>query len=378
MKNKIKQKIKKALPFLLVVLLSAGMILSCYFVTKHFEGENTLMAGADEVTAETAETGASTSETVEVVEKYANAYNSVNLFTVGTYSSEHCDACVVSIDGLNLTVGGSGPLYYLDDPTHEFSTLKSNIDSSDPPNELLTLDLESNTRYSFRFELSDIVGVRKVRLQLFSYNASGSHSWKTLFYALEREHFEGRLYNGFFTTGEYEKYGLVFSYYLDMDATGCDEVSVTFTNIQVNAGGNAEYVPSFTDYCNLYAAILYSEFYDKGYIAGYDVGKTKGYDKGYIDGEQFGYNNGEQFGYNIGYDEGYNAITQETIDKLESEVLTDGETFLDFIFAIFDAPLNVIRTALDFEILGFNVSDLIFFILTLFLFVMVLKKIKGG
>lgn len=370
MKNKIKQKIKKALPFLLVVLLSVGMILSCYFVTKHFEGENTLTAGADEATAETAETGASTSETVEVVEKYANAYNSVNLFTVGTYSSEHCDACVVSIDGLNLTVGGSGPLYYLDDPTYEFSTLKSNIDSSDPPNELLTLDLESNTKYGFRFELSDIVGVRKVRLKLFSYNASGSLSLKTLFTATAVNNFEGRVYDGTFTTGEYEKYGLVFSYYLDMAATGCDEVSVTFTNIQVSAGGTAEYVPSFTDYYNLYVANLYSEGYDKGYIDGYDVGKTEGYDKGYIDGDQFG--------YNIGYDEGYNAITQETIDELESEVLTDGETFLDFIFAIFDAPLNVIRTALDFEILGFNVSDLIFFILTLFLFVMVLKKIKGG
>ena len=369
MKNKIKQKIKKVLPFLLVVLLSVGMILSCYFVTRHFEGENTLTAGADEATAETAETGASTSETVEVVEKYANAYNSVNLFTVGTYSSEHCDACVVSIDGLNLTVGGSGPLYYLDDPTYEFSTLKSNIDSSDPPNELLTLDLESNTKYGFRFELSDIVGVRKVRLKLFSYTP-GRISLKTLFTATAVNNFEGRVYDGTFTTGEYEKYGLVFSYYLDMAATGCDEVSVTFTNIQVSAGGTAAYVPSFTDYYNLYVANLYSEGYDKGYIAGYDVGKTEGYDKGYIDGEQFG--------YNIGYDEGYNAITQETIDELESEVLTDGETFLDFIFAIFDAPLNVIRTALDFEILGFNVSDLIFFILTLFLFVMVLKKIKGG
>ena len=86
--------------------------------------------------------------------------------------------------------------------------------------------------------------------------------------------------------------------------------------------------------------------------------------------------------YNQGYDQGYADITAETKEmyriQAEQAVLEDKETFLEGIFAIVDAPLNVIRNAFNFEILGFNVADLFFFVLTLMLFVFVIKKIKGG
>jgi hypothetical protein len=87
-------------------------------------------------------------------------------------------------------------------------------------------------------------------------------------------------------------------------------------------------------------------------------------------------------GYNQGYNQGYADITAETKEmyriQAEQAVLEDKETFLEGIFAIVDAPLNVIRNAFNFEILGFNVADLLFFVLTLILFVFVIKKIKGG
>lgn len=87
-------------------------------------------------------------------------------------------------------------------------------------------------------------------------------------------------------------------------------------------------------------------------------------------------------GYNEGYDQGYADITAETKElyrtQAEQAVLEDKETFLEGIFAIVDAPLNVIRNAFNFEILGFNVADLLFFVLTLILFVFVIRKLKGG
>ena len=86
--------------------------------------------------------------------------------------------------------------------------------------------------------------------------------------------------------------------------------------------------------------------------------------------------------YSLGYKQGYADITAETKEmyriQAEQAVLEDKETFLESIFAIVDAPLNVIRNAFNFEILGFNVADLLFFVLTLILFVFVIKKIKGG
>lgn len=78
-------------------------------------------------------------------------------------------------------------------------------------------------------------------------------------------------------------------------------------------------------------------------------------------------------GYDSGYDSGYNA---GLVDGEENALLTK-ETITDGFFSIIDAPFKVIRDALNFEILGFNVANLVFFILTAIIIGLVVKFLWG-
>lgn len=91
------------------------------------------------------------------------------------------------------------------------------------------------------------------------------------------------------------------------------------------------------------AGVLDNTLYQKGYDKGFELGEKKGFDEGVIKGQT-----------NDPYDLG------------------------DFLFSIIDAPFRVIREALNFEILGFNVSEILFFIITISLFAFVLKYIRGA
>ena len=88
---------------------------------------------------------------------------------------------------------------------------------------------------------------------------------------------------------------------------------------------------------------------------------------------EISYFNGYDEGYGVGYNTAYNTLKEEA----ENEVLTDKETFLDGLFSIVDAPIKALREAFNFEVLGFNVSQLILFVLTIIVFVFVIKKLKG-
>ena len=91
------------------------------------------------------------------------------------------------------------------------------------------------------------------------------------------------------------------------------------------------------------AGILDNTLYQKGYDKGFELGEKKGFDEGVIKGQT-----------NDPYDLG------------------------DFLFSIIDAPFRIIREALNFEFLGFNVSEILFFIITISLFAFVLKYIRGA
>ena len=90
------------------------------------------------------------------------------------------------------------------------------------------------------------------------------------------------------------------------------------------------------------AGVLDNTLYQKGYDKGFELGEKKGFDEGVIKGQT-----------NDPYDLG------------------------DFLFSIIDAPFRVIREALNFEILGYDISEIVFFLLTAGVFMFVLKKIKG-
>lgn len=91
----------------------------------------------------------------------------------------------------------------------------------------------------------------------------------------------------------------------------------------------------------------FERIYDYGTDNGYEVGYTNGYRVGYDIGEYNGYNDGwlegteqgKQLGYNEGYDDG-----------MSQSSLIDGVT------AIFRAPMELINSVLNFEILGINMA----------------------
>lgn len=89
---------------------------------------------------------------------------------------------------------------------------------------------------------------------------------------------------------------------------------------------------------------------------------------------EVGYDNGVISGKEIGYDEGYDVGLNDGIEQGQSE---DPYGLDDMFFGILDAPFNVIRNALNFEILGINISSFVLFIITAFIVLFVIKKIGG-
>ncbi len=97
------------------------------------------------------------------------------------------------------------------------------------------------------------------------------------------------------------------------------------------------------------------------YTAGYQAGLND--DNAY----QVGYDKGFELGEKKGFDDG--VIKGQSNDPYDLG---------DFLFSIIDAPFRVIREALSFEFLGYDVSKLVLFVITALLVVFVVKKVKGG
>ena len=99
--------------------------------------------------------------------------------------------------------------------------------------------------------------------------------------------------------------------------------------------------------------------YNNGYNTGYDNGLSFGYENGLLQGSSEGFD----YGYSQGFDAG------------ESSALNSNETFADMIFAIIDAPFNVLNNAFDFTFFGINVANFLMVIVSLILVAFVVKKL---
>ena len=101
--------------------------------------------------------------------------------------------------------------------------------------------------------------------------------------------------------------------------------------------------------------------YNIGYNMGFSDGEDSGYDIGYSVGEE----NGMQKGKTIGYKE------------YEDE---KGASFKlkDLLFGIIDAPFNIIKSALNFEIFGINLSSVILFLISTSLVFFVIRFFMKG
>lgn len=91
------------------------------------------------------------------------------------------------------------------------------------------------------------------------------------------------------------------------------------------------------------AGVNDNTLYQDGYDKSFELGEKQGFDEGFIKGQT-----------NDPYDLG------------------------DFLFSIIDAPFRIIRESLNFEFMGYDVSNLVLFVITAFLVIFVVKKIKGA
>lgn len=101
----------------------------------------------------------------------------------------------------------------------------------------------------------------------------------------------------------------------------------------------------------------YDTGYQDGYQQGYDSGQLGGYDVGYRDGLSTGNEQGYQTGLNVGRGENI--------------------TFLTLLTAVFDAPIQAIFNALDFEILGMNMKNFFYGLMSISIVIFVIRFITG-
>lgn len=108
---------------------------------------------------------------------------------------------------------------------------------------------------------------------------------------------------------------------------------------------------------------------EERYNNGYNMGYNKGYNMGFSDGEYSGYIAGEEDGIKKGKTIGYKEYEDEK-----------GATFKlkDLLFGIIDAPFNIIKSALNFEIFGINLSSVILFLISTSLVFFVVRFFMKG
>lgn len=107
----------------------------------------------------------------------------------------------------------------------------------------------------------------------------------------------------------------------------------------------------------------YNNGYSYGYSNGYDIGYDDGLDYGYDDGYGYGYDDGYDYGYDYGYDNGY-----------ESGVVdANTYTFERLLTSVIDVPVKAFTSLFNFEILGVNLSDFFFGLLSVCAIIVIIK-----
>lgn len=113
-------------------------------------------------------------------------------------------------------------------------------------------------------------------------------------------------------------------------------------------------------YVSLPDLSVYFGFVDYSFLYDY------GFEDGYTDGREDGYAQGDEEGYEIGYDEGYRLGF--SAGQLSNY---DGFTIKDLMNAVVSAPVNMVRSMLNVEVLGYNLSGIFFGLITLSILVTV-------
>lgn len=97
--------------------------------------------------------------------------------------------------------------------------------------------------------------------------------------------------------------------------------------------------------------------YHLGMTQGYNEGKKDGLDEGYVTGKE----DGRQEGYSEGYVDGANNASDYT--------------FFGLISAVVDAPIQAVTGLFDFEILGYDMKNFMFSLLTVCVIITVIRLV---
>lgn len=114
-----------------------------------------------------------------------------------------------------------------------------------------------------------------------------------------------------------------------------------------------------------------------GNVDGYTQGYLNGYDVGFNDGHTSGYTDGENSGFLLGYEE----AKQEWYSKGKQEGLQEGLNLAadgdwhSLTSAIANAPIQVMQGLFSFDVLGFDMRGAIGAIVTLCVFVIIIKAV---
>lgn len=164
-----------------------------------------------------------------------------------------------------------------------------------------------------------------------------------------------------------------FNYQAKNGNTLIIKLAVNVKYVQPYFGGNYNSLPNAIweynfDYWYLIDSDNYQGGYNTGYQLGYDNGLSDGTTSGYNNGYDIGLSEGSQTGYNNGYNIGYG------IGKRDGIAESNDYTFLGLLGAVVDAPITALSGMLNFDLLGFNMLNFFYALITVMLIVFVIKN----
>ena len=139
----------------------------------------------------------------------------------------------------------------------------------------------------------------------------------------------------------------------------------SWSSYSIRYQGN--FIPVGSNYSLFQTRVLTPSSYNNGYNAGYEDGFVDGDSTGYERGNEVGFSNGHKQGYSQGYSAG----------EVHGISTANQYSFLGLLGAVVDAPLQALSGLLNFDILGFNMANFFYALLTLGIVIFVVKLFLG-
>lgn len=130
------------------------------------------------------------------------------------------------------------------------------------------------------------------------------------------------------------------------------------------------YIPTFANSSNSYENSTLNYYSYRKYFTIRQFTDNDFYQQGFYEGTQSGYSDGEQYGYDRGYDYGYQQGDSAGYNRA---LMDDHYTFLNFLGAVVDAPIQAFRGLFNIEVLGVNLADFLSALLTIAVVLLVAK-----